>query len=785
MEPNQTPDPSSEHDPIDGGELDPNQGQSPEDGLEGNRPARGAKQLTAAEAAAMFPDMQISEELLQPEQPRGVEGTFSGTVVTDDLELVDPIDSVHGDSLTAGQGGWPALDGDAGGDDYDPSTAYASAEYGEESSDHGSHVDEMAAAGASSGGGIGRWVGGGLVMVLVGAGAAIVWPRLAGEDRGPEIGDGPTRVARTDADTAVDGRRLSRPTDDVPGEETPGPSSLAAADEGPSFASEDLGPASGFLRDLFSGGDSTPIATVAGEPASVPAPEVHAPGAFDPFDTPLGEDYRPLGSEWTPLEVADDTVQAEADEEPAGLQLESIESFTDPVGPLEGEPASEDWTEFEGYQDDVAIEPWLDDPFADDAEIERELAELLAELEAEAQEESEVDAESVAEVDPPEAESSEVAAAEPGAEQAEADLEADLRALEQALAALEQDYAATSGELDRAFEVAEESVAVQAEPDTIERQTLEETADDLGERVVAADPFEDPSEPALGEEPFTDDGFEDPLEALEVARADEGAGESTEPFEPETLEVAQAEPLDLESLDDRMQALDAQPEEARPEGDVESEADAATEQAAPIGPTIAPADLEAGLAEVAALDEQAASERRSTTLGFDEQLLLPEAPGGVRFASQEDLSHVWNSTSLPEAAIHSETTLLTPAIGIVRLVCTNGEAFDGLLQSVGQSKLTLRTNLGAMTFEASAVAQIQRMDGPLPDMPHAKLPAGQEKVRVRTPGGMIVGNVLARHEGRITLMTESGGRITLPDEKVEPYSDAARGAVLGNLPGPE
>ena len=744
----------------------------------GNRPAQGARQLTAAEAAVLFPEMGIDGQALDgggPEDPAPVDLAGGGG-----LELSNSVEPEADQVYRAGEGEWPSLEGaEEELEEQGSSNAYTSP-FGEDDDEFAS--GEPALAGAASGGGKGKWLIAGIALVAAGGGAAVVLPRLASpdsdrSDRGFAPG---VELSDSGAPEAIDGRRLIDSLPSAPiegGGFQPGaPSELDRTGDTPGEVTQ-TDPGAGatpWMDNLFSGGDETPLEEV----------------------DPNTEGLLPEGSTF----------------EVAGLRGESDdEQQTLDTGETPGEES--------GYVIGFGGTNTLD-PFQDDEAVQQELARLLAELNGE---QSPMTTEpQVAPISPAEFDelSNSIVAIE-------VDLQAMLSRFDQARAesalgrsrnAAERAFqrAGTLGSetpendpsvfvgwapLERsdvsnsedpeAFEEAETSESLEGEEIALETDTEltddnESPVDPLEETVAALESEEQGSTDPSAETPETEAVDQEPMdeglveEELADSNSDqtpempanaEGSEETTEPW----TEIAAEEPA---SGDDHesVSAIDPAPESESPEAD---------QTALSLGPVPNEADLAAALEELESAEKSSGPERRTQTLGFDEQLLLPETTGGVRFVSAAELEHVWSSSSLPEETIHSERKLLTPAVGLVRIVCTNGEAFDGSLQSVGQGRLTLRVGLGSMTFDSEDVAQIQRMDGRIPQMPHSPVQVGGERVRVETPGGVVIGNVISRNEGRITLMLESGGRITLADEGVQPYSRSRGKVAIGSIPKPE
>jgi hypothetical protein len=141
-----------------------------------------------------------------------------------------------------------------------------------------------------------------------------------------------------------------------------------------------------------------------------------------------------------------------------------------------------------------------------------------------------------------------------------------------------------------------------------------------------------------------------------------------------------------------------------------------------------------------------------------------KGPGELRFATKEDLANVWGSTAIPMEAIDGAERMVTPTVGVVRVVLTSGEIFDGRLYAVGQGQVWIETDFGRLALSGHRVREIDTVVLEKQAKEVEQLP----RMRVRTPGGLFFGKVLARDDVHVTLLLDSGGRITLESNDVEP-----------------
>lgn len=171
-------------------------------------------------------------------------------------------------------------------------------------------------------------------------------------------------------------------------------------------------------------------------------------------------------------------------------------------------------------------------------------------------------------------------------------------------------------------------------------------------------------------------------------------------------------------------------------------------------------------------------ERRTQVVKVEDLILLPESTNGrIREASASELAAIWSGAEIPVDAIEQPKRLLTPQVGRVRVVLGSGEIFEGRLYAVGQKQVWLETELGKMALLSY---QVHRVEHILDNSGGVSLGedgsqdlVGLERVRVRTPGGVFYGKVIARDEGSVTLVTDEGARVTLHDVVVDPAGKSA------------
>lgn len=263
-----------------------------------------------------------------------------------------------------------------------------------------------------------------------------------------------------------------------------------------------------------------------------------------------------------------------------------------------------------------------------------------------------------------------------------------------------------------------------------------------------------PAQAAPDGEPSSTDAPPIDAPSTEVTATDAGASESAEPA------TELAEPSYLEPFE-------GEPAFEEPSFDL----------AEPVAEPGLPVAGEVAAGEVVGADEDASRATRTAELDVLEQVLLPEDRTGVEFVSPDEMDDIWLDEELPPGGVAARVHRLTPRVGPVRLITNLGEVFEGELYSIGAGELSLSNHLGRMSFSARQVQSVERLphlgaeglDGVGGDLPGVR-------VRVRVPGGWIYGRLLAEDQGRVTLLTDSGGQVTLDADGVQRVGEAQRGA---------
>jgi hypothetical protein len=191
---------------------------------------------------------------------------------------------------------------------------------------------------------------------------------------------------------------------------------------------------------------------------------------------------------------------------------------------------------------------------------------------------------------------------------------------------------------------------------------------------------------------------------------------------------------------------------------------------------------ESAAGDVATVDPglDSATESVASVFGITEpdpaSAAFPDFNQGYEWVSEDMLDMIWRGTEIPMEAIYAPTRILMPRVGMVRLFMKSGEVFEGRVYAVGQNLIWLETAPGRVGLDGDAFERYEHLA--VEDVPESgdSVPQG-ELVRVRVPGGFLDGRVLSREAGMTTVVTDTGGRITIADAVVEPLQ-TSRAKVL-------
>jgi hypothetical protein len=145
--------------------------------------------------------------------------------------------------------------------------------------------------------------------------------------------------------------------------------------------------------------------------------------------------------------------------------------------------------------------------------------------------------------------------------------------------------------------------------------------------------------------------------------------------------------------------------------------------------------------------------------------------GGLRRASAVDMASIWTETAIPFDAVAGPKRILTPSVGKVRVILLEKQVFEGLLYSVGMNEVTLTTDLGRIGIAGERIEKMERID--IAKVDPAK--AAAENVRIKTPGGIVVGKVVSADAGQTVVMTSDGSRVTFASKDIQIQTGAKVG----------
>lgn len=158
-----------------------------------------------------------------------------------------------------------------------------------------------------------------------------------------------------------------------------------------------------------------------------------------------------------------------------------------------------------------------------------------------------------------------------------------------------------------------------------------------------------------------------------------------------------------------------------------------------------------------------------------EELLAQAQAHEAFFEGQADhIDITWRGTEAPMQAIVAPTKIMMPMVGPVRVTMTTGEIFEGRMHAMGQNKVWLDLDLGRIGLNGGTVESIAHLPGLAETMgvDPDRLATGR-RVRAKVAGGVIYGRVRSIRGNQVTLVTDTGGKITLEDPELETISERA------------
>jgi len=167
-------------------------------------------------------------------------------------------------------------------------------------------------------------------------------------------------------------------------------------------------------------------------------------------------------------------------------------------------------------------------------------------------------------------------------------------------------------------------------------------------------------------------------------------------------------------------------------------------------------------------------ERREGYIPVDQQVVLPDPLPNLQMADAGDFAHLWMQPGLPPDGVHHATFMQTPLFGSARVHTSAQEFFDGRLVGLGAGRIALDTGAGELVLAADQVAAIERLVAGEHATDALVARTTGEHVRVRAAGGWLRGEVVREDADTVTLLLESGGRITVDRSVVRPAAEAGR-----------
>ncbi len=260
----------------------------------------------------------------------------------------------------------------------------------------------------------------------------------------------------------------------------------------------------------------------------------------------------------------------------------------------------------------------------------------------------------------------------------------------------------------------------------------------------------------------------EPSQPFEAADESEGA-DGLEPRFEETVAIQMEEPAVA------VPPAPTEEVETVAQGQVEGEAPSADALVfGPVGP-----DRPEGYQPSAGTTSGSGTRQRvETVVPITAQVSVPDLPERMRGASEAEAQRIWTGEDVPMDRISGSLQVFTPRVGRVRVLTGQGEVFDGQLHSVGEGQVWLETHLGRLALPGAIVQRIERLPDTAQPTSRGVEAAAGDRVRVRTAGGVLTGRLVARDGDTVTILTESGGRVTLRGAEVEPAERRVGGARL-------
>ena len=160
---------------------------------------------------------------------------------------------------------------------------------------------------------------------------------------------------------------------------------------------------------------------------------------------------------------------------------------------------------------------------------------------------------------------------------------------------------------------------------------------------------------------------------------------------------------------------------------------------------------------------------REGTLEARDVLLPPPPINGVRTAQANDMLSIWDRDTIPMEHIAAKTKVLTPLVGNVRVRLKTKEIFEGKLYAIGENAVWIEGSFGRMSLDNARIDSVEKL---APDVAAGAAKgtaagAAQDRVRVKTAGGLVFGRVVRREDSKVTLITDAGLTQTVDAKDIE------------------
>ncbi len=208
----------------------------------------------------------------------------------------------------------------------------------------------------------------------------------------------------------------------------------------------------------------------------------------------------------------------------------------------------------------------------------------------------------------------------------------------------------------------------------------------------------------------------------------------------------------------RTEAPELEPADLRPE---------VASQSVPVAPTVAaptPAHVPSEPVQAPAVASREGSLDAS-------DVLLPPAPiNGVRVAQGKDMDTIWTGETVPMDRVDAPVKVMTPLVGNVRVHLKTKEVFEGRLYAVGENSVWIEGPFGRMGLANERIASVDKVEPPPGAGATSKDPKAapkNDRVKLKTPGGIVFGKLISSDGPKSMVVTDSGLKLTVDTKELE------------------